>query len=262
MTSSANDELTVTILGSGTCVPTLERSSCALLIASRQERIVLDFGPGTMRRLLEAGVTISNVTAVGLSHFHPDHSGELGPFLFANKYGGGGLRRRPLRVMGGPGLGSFFRAMSGLYGRWIDLGPEQFALTEIDPDNNSRLTVGDVTVDTCRVAHNPESIAFRVTAGNGTAVVYSGDTDHCRELVDLAAGADLLVCEAALPDGRKAPGHLTPALAGDIAAQAGVRQLVLTHFYPECEQVDLAAQCRRSWRGPLILAEDLMQIPL
>ena len=54
-------------------------------------------------------------------------------------------------------------------------------------------------------------------------------------------------------------GHLTPSLAGDLAARANVRRLVLTHFYPECEKEDIIAQCRKTYAGPLVLAEDLMQ---
>jgi len=45
-----------------------------------------------------------------------------------------------------------------------------------------------------------------------------------------------------------------------IATRASVGKLVLTHFYPECDNVDMAAQCRKTWSGPLALAEDLMTI--
>jgi ribonuclease BN (tRNA processing enzyme) len=70
----------------------------------------------------------------------------------------------------------------------------------------------------------------------------------------------LLICESALPDALKVPGHLTPSLAGKIAAEARVGKLVLTHFYPECDYEDMAGQCRRTYGGPLVLAEDLMEI--
>jgi ribonuclease BN (tRNA processing enzyme) len=89
-------------------------------------------------------------------------------------------------------------------------------------------------------------------------VAYSGDTDFCENAVILARGADLFICESALPDGMKVEGHLTPSLAGKIATEAGVKKLLLTHFYPECESVDIEAQCRKTYNGPLILASDLM----
>jgi ribonuclease BN (tRNA processing enzyme) len=49
-------------------------------------------------------------------------------------------------------------------------------------------------------------------------------------------------------------------MAGRMAAEAGARRLMLTHFYPDCEDVDLAAQCRRTYEGPVILARDLMHL--
>ena len=108
------------------------------------------------------------------------------------------------------------------------------------------------------VSHNPESIAYKISTSAGKSVVYSGDTDYCESLVSLAAGADIFICECSFPDGHKVPGHLTPSLAGKMAAKANPGRLVLTHFYPECEAADLVSQCRSTWKGPLTLAEDLM----
>jgi ribonuclease BN (tRNA processing enzyme) len=110
------------------------------------------------------------------------------------------------------------------------------------------------------MAHNDESIAYRVEERNHRSVVYSGDTDYTENLVALARNADLLICESAFPDSLHAKGHLTPSLAGKMAAKAAVRKLVLTHFYPECDQADVAAECRKTYTGPLLLAEDLMTI--
>ncbi|MFZ1200995.1 MAG: MBL fold metallo-hydrolase, partial [Desulfobacterales bacterium] len=79
-------QMTVTILGSGTCVPSLKRSSCAVLVETGTSVVLLDSGAGTMRRLLETGRTIFELSHIFYSHFHPDHSGELAPLLFATKY--------------------------------------------------------------------------------------------------------------------------------------------------------------------------------
>jgi ribonuclease BN (tRNA processing enzyme) len=54
--------------------------------------------------------------------------------------------------------------------------------------------------------------------------------------------------------------HLTPTQAGQIAALAGCRRLVLTHFYPLCEEYDLVTPCRKMYGGELIMAEDLMRL--
>ena len=55
-------------------------------------------------------------------------------------------------------------------------------------------------------------------------------------------------------------GHLTPSLAGKIATMANVRKLLLTHFYPECDEVDIAKECRKTYSGELILAENFMTV--
>jgi ribonuclease BN (tRNA processing enzyme) len=105
-------------------------------------------------------------------------------------------------------------------------------------------------------------VAFRLTGPGGKRLVYSGDTDYNEQLIELAQQADLLICESAFPEHRKVQGHLTPELAGAIAARAGVRRLMLTHFYPVCAQADIEAECRRTYSGPLILARDLMRVTL
>ena len=118
----------------------------------------------------------------------------------------------------------------------------------------------EFTVRSAPVEHNPESIAYRITSPGGYSVVYSGDTDYSESLIELSKDADILICESALPDDLRLKGHLTPSLAGDIATRAGVKKLVLTHFYPECDQTDIKQECRKTYDGPLVLAEDLMQI--
>jgi ribonuclease BN (tRNA processing enzyme) len=260
MTPAAK-RLVVTILGSGTCVPSLSRSACSVLVEAGQTRILLDLGPGTMGRLLAAGYEIFDISAVALSHFHPDHSGELAPFLFATRYPDQGRRKTPLPLVGGPGISDFFRRLQGVYGHWID-PPAGLEIVEIDGQGPRQRTLGAAHLAIATVVHNPESLAYRVTLPGAGSVVYSGDTDFSDNLVALAAGADLFICESAFPDGSRVPGHLTPSLAGEMARRAGVKKLVLTHFYPDCDAVDLTAQCRRTWQGPLVLARDLMRIEL
>lgn len=253
---------TVTILGSGTCVPSLARSSCSVLVSTGNAEIVLDMGAGTMHRLLAAGRTVQRIGHLLLSHFHPDHSGELASFLFANQYPANRRRQTPLTVMGGRGLNRFFDGLKTAWGQWIELPPDRFTLVELDTGREDRRAEDGFVLTTRPTAHNPESLAYRITDDAGASVVYSGDTDECPDLVALARGADLLVCESALPDAMKTPGHLTPSLAGSVAARTGVGHLVLTHLYPECETVDLEAECRRTWDGPLTVAGDLMRFEI
>jgi len=256
------DKLSVTILGSGTCVPSLKRSSCSVLMRTGDNILLFDSGVGTMKRLLEAGVEIFDVSFIFYSHFHPDHTSELVPFLFSNKYPDGSRRKKPLTLVAGNGFLKFYENLKLVYGHWIELDSDLLNMIELDNAHHDMRRFDDFNVETLPVEHNPESIAYRITGSDGASVVYSGDTDFSDNLVMLSKEADLLICESALPDELKVRGHLTPSLAGEIAKRANVRKLVLTHFYPECDLVDVKKECRKTYSGPLVLAEDLMTIDI
>jgi len=254
-------DITVTILGSGTCVPSLARSSCSVLTETGKSKILIDCGPGTMRRLLENGTEIYEISHLLLSHFHPDHTGELPAFLFANKYPDGNRRKIPLSIIAGKGISDFYAGLKKVYGSWIDLEPNRLNIIEL-PHKKNVLNFKDIILESVPVEHNEESLAFRITGNAGCSFVYSGDTDFCDSLIDIALDTNLFICESALPDELKVKGHLTPSVAGEIAAKAKVKKLILTHFYPECDKVDIELQCRKTYSGPLFLARDLMKIDL
>lgn len=252
----------VTILGSGTVVPSLRRSSCSVLIEHGKSKLVLDLGAGTMRRLLEAGVTISEVSHLLISHLHPDHTGEFVSFLFATKYPETHRRRTPFWVVGARGLLNFYEKLKGLYGEWIILEEGLMRIIELDASGPGRLSLEGLEILSLPMNHIASSIGYRLRFQKGFSVAYSGDTDYCENLIELAKGVDLFICECALPDDLKVTGHLTPSLAGEIATRSGVKRLVLTHFYPECDTADIEGQCRRSYSGPLVLAQDLMSFKI
>jgi ribonuclease BN (tRNA processing enzyme) len=250
----------ITIIGSGTCVPSLHRSSCSVLVEISETFLLFDSGAGTMRRLLEAGLNIHQLSYIFYSHLHPDHTGELVPFLFATKYPEAYSRRKPLTIIAARGFVDFYETLKQAYGEWIELRPGLLSISELDTTGRDHLDCGLFDVDSLPMEHTQMSLAYRVTGPDGRSVVYSGDTDVCDNLVTLAKGVDVLICESALPDNMKVDGHLTPSLAGGIATRAGVKQLVLTHFYPECDGVDIRGECRKTYDGPLIIAEDLLEV--
>jgi ribonuclease BN (tRNA processing enzyme) len=257
-----SESITVTILGSGTIVPSLARSTCSFLLEAAGMKLLFDIGPGTMRRLLEAGTTINEIDVLLISHLHPDHSGELASFLFATKYPETYRRRHPLTLAGARGLRKFFDGLTALYGDWIVLPENLFSLRELDNRKPDAFAAGQMAVRSRPVVHTESSIGYRVEVPGGISLAYSGDTDLCEGLVKLARDVDLFICECSVPDGMKVPGHLTPSEAGEAATKADAKRLVLTHFYPECDGVDIEAQCRKTWQGPLTLAEDLMKIEI
>lgn len=249
----------VTILGSGTCVPHLERSAAAALVETGSHKLLIDAGPGTMRRLLEHGLSIFDVTHLLITHFHPDHTAELVPLLFATKYPDAGKRKHPLVVMGAPGLLKFYQKLQIAYRDWIVLSEDQVRFLEVKKSAGPRFGFEDCRIEAYSVDHRPESRAYRMTTTDGWVVSYSGDSDYCRGLISAARCADLFICECAYPDGLKVAGHMTPELAGRVARKARAKQLVLTHMYPSCDQVDIVKQAQKVYQnGPVIVASDLM----
>lgn len=245
----------LTILGSGTAIPVADRFPASYLVAAPAGPLLVDCGPGALRRFAQAGGDVRDLAAVLLTHYHTDHCADLAALLFALRsptYEG----RAPLRVYGAPGL---CRLVEKLTEAWPWLAPRgyELALHEVTP---GRFEVAGAQVDAVPIRHTAQSLGYRLAADGGT-VAFSGDADECDELVDLARGVDVFVCEAATPDGQKLDGHLTPALAAGFAARAGCRQLVLTHFYPPCEGVDLRAQAAARFDGDVVLARDLQTLP-
>lgn len=248
----------IIMLGTGTGYPAVKRSACSVLIETGDDRLLFDLGVGTMRRLLDAGSSISLVTHIFLSHLHPDHTGELASFLFASKYPEAYRRRTPLAIIG-KGIDFLYGGLKAVYGRWIEPEGEILKIVDLSGLQAGRLEFPNFRVEFQAIPHIESSAGYRVTTPGGKSVVYTGDTDYSEEVIDLARNADMLITEASTPDEEKVEGHLTPSLAGQIAAKAQVGRLVLTHMYPECDRVDIESQCRKTWKGELTVAEDLME---
>lgn len=248
--------MTVTVLGSGTCVPSTRRSSPALLVRSEGKFLLLDIGSGTLRRLAEAKISIYDINLIFLSHFHPDHCADLVPFLFATKYAFSQARTKELHLMGGPGLHDHLHGLQKVFGMWIVPETYSFHLHEA----KGIITFENLVLKTLPLSHSESSIAFRIESPKNKTIVYSGDTDYCENIIDLARDADLLILECSLPEEMRVEGHLSPSLAGRIAQESRCKRLLLTHFYPPCDEHDLIPDVEKEFVGEIILAEDLMKI--
>lgn len=243
------------VIGSGTGVPSLRRGSPSLALITPGARAWIDSGPGALRKLLESGTSYLDVDLLLYTHIHPDHISDLVPLLFACRYTEQ-PRLKDLTCVGGPGFKHYFDQIEKLYGRWIHASSYRLTVEEA-PDRPLRFK--DFQILTKRLVHMEESVGYRMEFQDGKSLVISGDTDHCQNIVDLARESDLLVLECSFPNGKKVDGHLTPALAGRIASESRSKRLLLTHFYPVCDQFDILSQCRETFAGEVILAEDLMR---
>ena len=246
------------ILGSGTGIPSLRRGSPGLVLISENSNVLVDSGPGTLRRMLEIGVTYQDIDLLLYTHIHPDHISELVPILFACRYTDL-PRKKDLVIFGSPGFKEHFNELKKLYWPWIE--PPSYHLT-IRETLETPLPFNKLKIFSKPMAHMSESVGYRIEFRDGKSMVISGDTDYCKNLVDLAFEADLLVIECSFPDGKKIEGHLTPALAGRIGLESHCKRLLLTHLYPICDQFDILNQCGQSYKGEIILAEDLMRIKI
>ncbi len=246
----------LTVLGSGTIAPSLRRHPSSYLLRAGELSVLLDCGSGAMRRLLQAGSHPDLIDLMLFSHTHLDHTSELPFFLFSARWAAA-ARGRALTVAGSAGFVEHFRELERLYGDHLAApGYERRVETVAE---GGELRAGSLRARTAVARHIPSSLAWRLEHG-GASLVYTGDTEYCESVVELARGCDLLLCECSFPDDAPCPGHLTASQAGRLAAQAGARRLLLTHFYPPCDEVDIAAQVRRTYAGDLALAEDLMQV--
>ena len=250
----------VIILGSGTAVPMTDRGSPGAAVFVDNHPILFDMGPGTLRQLARLGISHETIERIFLTHFHPDHTADLIHFLFATRSPDVLKSRSPFSVCGPAGLSEFIHALQWAYPRWLNIPPEIMRIEELAASEHHEWNYGSFRVKTAPSNHTPGSLAYRIKDREGKRVVFSGDTGFCKDIIRLAKGADLLILEAAFPDGHEIKGHLTPYLAGRTARLAGVKRLVLTHFYPVCLKSDIAAQCRRSYHGELTLGEDLLSI--
>jgi ribonuclease BN (tRNA processing enzyme) len=245
---------TITILGSGTALNTARRGSPGYLLSHGSSSTLLDCGSGTLRQLAKGGVEFQTVSRILLSHVHVDHVADLVPLLFA--------RRNPdlervlaLEILGWPGFAAYYEALKGVYGRWVE---DKRGLLTIGEIAEGVRDFGDFRLKSRRVAHVEGSLGFRIEFKDGPTLSYSGDSDVCPELVELGRDADVYIVECSFPDHLKVKGHLTPGECGRIARESGCKKLVLSHFYPICDQFDITAMCAAEWDGKIVIAEDGM----
>jgi ribonuclease BN (tRNA processing enzyme) len=238
-------------------------ASCYLVeaddAAGRPWRVLLDLGSGALgplQRVLDP----REVDAVLLSHLHPDHCLDLCGLYVARHYHpdamaateqpGGGPDRQ-LAVYGPS------RTLDRLvYGYDLDGEADLAAMLKVHQwQHGQPVSVGPFTVTPLRVEHPVEAYGMRIEL-DGAVLAYTGDTDTCPALFDLARGADLLLAEASFQEGRDAARgiHLTGRRAGELATSAGARRLVLTHLPPWNDPQEVLAEARAAFDGPVSLA--------
>lgn len=245
------------ILGSGTAIPHPRRGASGYaLMAPSGEVLLLECGPGSTRRWPRFGITFDRVRAVATSHYHVDHCGDLPAVLFGRNV----IEPIPvtsLALIGPAGHRAHLAGIEALYGQAVG-GQHEI----VEMRDRFAVECGPFTIEAREVLHVEGALGFRVRCGSRT-LAFSGDSGSCDALVELCRDADLALLECSYPASRSTTKHLNARTAGETAARAGLERVVLTHFYPICDGVDIEADIRAAgYRGELVLAEDDMLIDI
>jgi ribonuclease BN (tRNA processing enzyme) len=212
--------LSLTVLGC-TAMYSAPGAPCSgYLVRSPQATVWMDCGSGTFAALQEH-VAPSDVTALWISHLHPDHCADL---LTAFNWAINTPDAPPLPVYGPGGWATRLAAMMP-YEDGSRLVAEAFDVHEFH--DGHAVVLGDLWLRSVAVEHAVPAFGLRAEC-NGRTLAYSGDTGPCDALVDLARSVDLFVCEAGAPEPQAT--HCTPHDAGHAAARAHAHRLMLTHF--------------------------------
>ncbi len=247
------------VLGSGTTVPHADRGCAAYALrADDGSVLLLDCGPGASRRFPAASIDPRRIVGVLNTHHHADHVGDLPILLFLRNVLEPPLDA-PWTLAGPTGHRAFVEGLVRTFAAGLaDAESEGVALHELR--DSSTLQVGPFRIVAREVAHIAGALGFRVEA-DGVSVCFSGDSGPCDALVALARDVDLALFECSYAAERSSSMHLTTRTAAEAACAAGVRSLVLTHFYPECLAVDRQAEVRAAgYAGELVLATDGMRL--
>jgi ribonuclease BN (tRNA processing enzyme) len=267
------------VLGSGGPELQDKRASSSYLVwKDGQALVVVDAGGGSALRFGESGAQMSQLDVLLFTHFHVDHSADFSALIKSSWFED---RKRPLPIYGPSGndfmpsttefVSDFFGDKHGAY-RYLSelLVPEEEGSYKMQPHNVEASSTpvevfrnGDLSVSAVRVIHGPvPALAWRVEVG-GKVIVFSGDTNGDGPgLVRLAMNADLFIAHNAVAEG--AVGierrlHMPPSVIGQIAGDAHVKNLVLSHRMLRTlgKEEQTQSEIRKRYSGPVEFSNDL-----
>jgi ribonuclease BN (tRNA processing enzyme) len=271
------------------------QTSHAVLVQGRT--YVVDCGYGATEQLVRAGIKLASLRDIFVTHHHPDHNIELGTLIYFAWYAG---MEAPLGVYGPPPIkaitDAYLKAEKPDVDVWLaDIGHKPMGPIRVHEISAAGPVMQDDLIKvTCAIVNHPPvvpALAYRFDTP-GRSIAFSGDTTPVEAVAQLAKGADVLVHEAIYPEamGRGSTGDARvdsdrggSAIAGDpdklrrhvlqshspvvevgrIAAEAGVKTLVLSHIVPVDATVTeemWRAAAAQHFKGEIIVARDLMVI--
>ena len=214
----------LTLLGTGSACATARRCSSGHLLEWSGGAALLDPSAGTWMRALKSGMDPAALRVVLLSHFHPDHTGDLPGLLFARRQTPG--IDAPLVIAGPAGTDRLVKAVRELYAPWGDWLDDRVEIAGFPFER------WGLKVDAQAADHSPEACCLRIGA-DGKTIGYSGDTGDCPGLRATLDGVDcaLLECTSPVP----ARGHLCPDQCAAILRDTKPARALLIHLGPDVQ---------------------------
>jgi ribonuclease Z len=272
-------DIRVTLLGTGSPAPVMNRFGPSILVEVGGQKFLFDAGRGALQRLAQLKLNWRDVHGVFLTHLHSDHV--VG---FPDLWLTGWLtsaRDVPLYVWGPRGTKKMMSHLEQAYE--YDIGirisddrapPAGAVILASDIAEGFVYEADGVKITAFEVDHAPVEPAFgyRIDSA-GRSVVLSGDTRFSENLIRHAEGVDLLVHEVVAPETFRRAGvapelassiaahHTTAERAGEVFSRTKPKLAVYSHIVrPTATEQDLIPATRKTYAGPLELGEDLMVI--
>lgn len=223
-------------------------------------KLLLDAGSDTLHRLAQEKLDWPNLDAIWISHHHWDHMAGLPPLLFGMKWAPQTqTRTKPLRIYGGPGLRQVLDGINTANNFQLRGQVFPVEIKEVESGEVFQV-VDDVSAQTLSTPHTAESSAIRLTGRDNKSLVYTSDTGFSEDLIAFSRDTSVLLMECSFTKDKPVETHLELSDAMRIAHGAAPDQLVLTHLYPEWDQVDLVAEALSLWPGKTIRATDGLRL--
>jgi ribonuclease BN (tRNA processing enzyme) len=255
---AVSDSLLLTVLGCATPYPRPGNPCSGYLVSGGGTKVWVDAGSGTLAEL-QRHARLDELDAIWISHMHADHTADLLTAYYAVLYSDVRLAA-PIPLLGPAGIAD---RLAGFLTNSRQRSPVESAFAVEELHDGHQAQVGSLVLTSRAVSHGIPAFAVRIES-DGLSLAYSGDTAPCAALVSLAAGCDVLLCEAestAPPSGTQAVHH-TPEDAGRTAAAAQVRQLMVTHVGPFLTPNEAVERAISHFEGPVGMAEPGAMLPV